>query len=122
MLEHIVAIFAGTLALGMVSWHITRVISDGSIFEPMRARLFKKYRRTKPGGIFRTVYNGMSCRLCFGTEIAIILTWGALVTGLIVKPSELPVAEWAFAFAVGPFLTASWGEVLRRIECLEAPE
>ncbi len=122
MIEHIVAIFAGTLALGMVTWHITRVISDGALFEPLRNRLWDKHQKQSTGFRFRMFYAGLSCRLCFGTQIAIILTWGALLTGLIVKASELPPAEWGFAFAVGPFLTAAWGEIIRRVEAIEAPE
>ncbi|KKN84403.1 hypothetical protein LCGC14_0288650 [marine sediment metagenome] len=121
MIEHLVAIFAGTLALGMVTWQLTRVISDGSLFEPLRNRLFKKYRNGA-GSAFKLFYAGLSCRLCFGTEIAFVVTWGALITALIVAPSELPAVAWVFAFVLGPFLTAAWAEVMRRIECLEAPE
>ena len=127
MIEHIVAIFAGTLALGMVTWHITRIISDGSVFEPMRDKLWRRYEETKKrpivrAGLYRLFYRGLSCRLCFGTEIAFVVTWGALIAGLIVSPSELPAAGWVLAFALGPLLTASWAEILRRVECLEAPE
>lgn len=125
MIEHFILALGGTFALGLATWHIVRVVSQGSLFKPFWVWLRWKVT-TRPSGQLRGFYwwwlEGWDCRLCFGTEVALVLTWAALATGLVVKHSLIPPAEWAFAFIVGPFLTAAWAEVVRRIECLEAPE
>lgn len=122
MTELLITALVGTFTLGLAAWQISRVISDGDIFEPMRGKLWVRYwEKREHDTLFSTFYRGVSCRLCFGTQVAIVLTWGALIVALMVDRSELPAAVWGFAFIVGPFLTAAWSEVLRRVECLEAP-
>lgn len=120
MLEHLIVALLGTFALGLATWHTARVISDGDLFKPLRTRFWKIRSLGNP--LIHLLYDGVACRLCFNTEIAIVLTWGTLVTGLTVDHNVLPPAEWGFAFAVGPFLTGAWAEIVRRVERWEAPE
>lgn len=127
MIEYLVAILLGTFALGITSWHITRVISVGKIFESFRGWLEDEGLHPDDGlpqpGVVGLVYLLFSCRLCLGTQVSIVLTWGALAAILAADWQQpvLPVVYWFFAFAVGPFLTAGWAEVVRRVECLETP-
>ncbi|KKN60422.1 hypothetical protein LCGC14_0532560 [marine sediment metagenome] len=108
-----------TFALGLATWHLARVISDGALFEPLRQRVRLNWYGSRLNALHVSLNN---CRLCLNTQVAILLTWGALVTGLVVEwyePSSYPLAVWAFAFVVGPFLTAGWAEIIRRVECCE---
>lgn len=136
MLEHLVIALLSTFVLGLATWHIAHVIRKGSLFEPLRRWLerqatevwFQGERGGKPGphliksSRFVWWWRSWDCRLCLGTEIAITLTWGLLGTGLVVDRHALPAAEWGFAFAVGPFLTGAWSEVIRRVESLKVPD
>lgn len=117
MIEHLIVILVGTFALGLATWHLTRVVADGALFAGMR-----RWLSYCEGTFWKIILESIGCRLCLNTQAAFALTWGALMTGLLVRPNELPLPEWAFAFAVGPFIVAAWAEVMRRIECLEVPE
>jgi hypothetical protein len=126
--EQLIVALLGTFALGLTTWHIVRVFSHGSLFKPFREWLEYigatwETGDTSPRATFLLyLWRGFDCRLCFETQVAIILTWGALVTGLVVNPGVVPYAAWGLAFAIGPFLTAAWSEILRRVECVEAPK
>jgi hypothetical protein len=128
MIEPLLTALVGTFALGLASWHIARILHQGDLFKPFREWLEYVCARWEtgdtsfPATALYHVGKGFKCRLCFGTQVAIVLTWGMLVTGLIVQHSVLPAAEWGFAFAVGPFITGAWAEIIRRVEALEAPE
>lgn len=117
MLESLATVLLGTLILGLAVWHITRVVVIGEIFEPLRERVTQWGEHPDDGlpqpGLAGFVYRTISCRLCFGTQAAILVTWAALAALLVAGEASLPVVYWAFAFVIGPFLTAAWAELVR---------
>ena len=127
MLEHLIAAILGSACFGAISWHVAHLLARGSLFEPLRDWLQYRCSHWETGcgshwcGALRIWWEGFHCRLCLSTQVAIVITWGALTTGLLVRPSELPAPEWGFIFAVGPFLVAAWAEAFRRIEIFEPP-
>lgn len=104
MIEHITAALLSTLLLGLVTNQATRIIHDGSLFDPMWGWLCGWYaaedRRDDLRGY---LYRGLTCRLCFGQWIAFLTTWAAVAVGWVVDPTALPQQEWLFLAIVGPF-------------------
>ncbi len=119
MLESLATVLLGTFVLGLAVWHIARVVVVGEIFEPMRQGLAGWGQNPDDDlpepGLRGFVFRTSTCRLCFGTQAAILVTWGALITLLVADWNQevLPLAYWVFAFVVGPFVTAAWSELIR---------
>lgn len=121
MIDQLIVALVGTFILGLATWQVTRVIADGDIFKPMRTVLWDWYQGNT-SRLYRTFYTGISCRLCFGQQVAFLFTWGTLLGGLLATRGALSSTEWAFAFTVGPVLTGAWHEIIRKVEAIEAPE
>lgn len=142
MLESLFSLLVVTFLLGLVTWHAARVLADGVLFESLRDLIDRTgydtcfYLPDTPTsqGSFKTPREGLvayharslsdvvGCRLCLNTQAAVVFTWGALVTIMTAswyQTSPVPLAYWFFAFTVGPFLTAAWAEVIRRVEGIE---
>ncbi len=130
MNDLLITSLVATFALGLATWHLAHIVSDGAVFEPLRTRLRCWAIDTETWAphveiehvrspFWYLLLRSLDCRLCLNTQVAILLTWGALVTGLVVSHDALPLAEWFLAFVVGPFLTAGWSEIIRRVECCE---
>ncbi len=117
MIESLVTVLLGTFVLGLAVWHIARVVVVGEIFEPMRQGLAgwgqNPDDELPEPGLAGFVFRTISCRLCFGTQAAILVTWGALTALLVAGQLELPLAYWFLAGLIGPFVTAAWAELIR---------
>lgn len=125
MLELLVTVSLGAFMLGMVTWHIARVVAEGRILESVRNRLVGIGLTSAPFGGSYLLTRGrvgtffldlFDCRLCLNTQVALVVTWAVLVVGLVTVLGEASSAVWALAFVVGPFLVAAWAELLRRLE------
>lgn len=116
--------------LGIATWHISRVIADGSIFASLRSWLrtsVVRYELTtydqrfveKRQGNFllRFIHDVVLCRLCLNTQVAIGLT--LLVSPFTINVSD-PTREAMIPLLVAQaFVIAGVAEIFRRVEILE---
>lgn len=110
------------IALSLASWHVARVIADGALFEPMRKTIFQAaYGHTPRNPVATFLASTLNCRLCFGTQVAIVFTTTAITVALLSGRMDLPIAELVLTYILGPFVIAGLAEIIRRIEYLEVP-